>query len=129
MSCEKAIAFVRAVEAWAPPEVLSTMVTSDFEQSEMPNPFNKHGVVRTLPDVRESMRRGKAIIAEQRFEIERQVEAGNTVLLEMLWTGSLAVEVGRHPPGTQLRARIAQVYELRDDRIARVRTYDCYEPF
>ncbi len=127
-SVEKAVAFVRAVEAWRPAEELQAMVSSDFLQEEMPNPFNRRGVIRGLAQVREAMRRGQELIANQRFDIIRQVAAMDTVVLEMIWTGSLRVRVGANPEGTQLRAKIAQVYELEDGRIARLRTYDCYEP-
>jgi hypothetical protein len=49
------------------------------------------------------------------------------VVLEAIWTGTLAVGFGTLKPGDQLRARFAQIFEFKDGLIWRQRNYDCFE--
>jgi ketosteroid isomerase-like protein len=68
-------------------------------------------------------------MAGQTFEILGSVAQGDTVVLETLWTGTLAIPVGSLPAGGRMKARFAVFFEMRDGKIARQRNYDCFDPF
>jgi pimeloyl-ACP methyl ester carboxylesterase len=50
-------------------------------------------------------------------------------VLRLTWTGEIAREAGAFRQGQKLTAHIAQFIETRGERIARIETFDCYEPF
>ena len=68
------------------------------------------------------------MMANQRYEVSDIRDAGDDVVVRALWTGVTRQELPGLPAGTTMRAHIASFWELRDDRIWRVTTYDCYEP-
>ena len=49
--------------------------------------------------------------------------------MRLTWTGVGARAVGPFREGQTLTAHIAQFVETRDERIATIETFDCYEPF
>ena len=57
------------------------------------------------------------------------IESGETVVLEVLWTGTMAIAVAGLPAGGEMRARFAVFLEYRDGQIARQRNYDCFDPW
>jgi ketosteroid isomerase-like protein len=61
--------------------------------------------------------------------VRRAYADGNTVILEVLWIGTLAIPLGRLAAGDDMRAHFCVVIELRDGKIVRQRNYDCFEPF
>jgi ketosteroid isomerase-like protein len=65
----------------------------------------------------------------QHFEILSTLAEGDTVALEVQWSGTLAVPFGTIPVGGEMRARFAVFLEFRGGRIARQRNYDCFEPW
>jgi hypothetical protein len=73
--------------------------------------------------------KGRALLTSQRFEILNNVESGNQLSLEVLWTGTLAVPIGSLSPGDQMRAHFAIFLEYRNGLILRQRNYDCFEPW
>jgi hypothetical protein len=51
------------------------------------------------------------------------------VIIEAIWTGTLAIPLGNIPIGGQMKAWFAQFYEFKDGKIIKQRNYDCFEPF
>ncbi|WP_224370064.1 nuclear transport factor 2 family protein [Hyalangium versicolor] len=126
---ETALRFVKAVEQGASDEAFSQFCHPDFTHQEYPNRLFPTGKVRDADACRESSKRGKQVLTAQHYEVRTTVASGDTVALEMDWTGTLAVPLGSVPVGGQLHARIGQFFTFRDGRIASIRNYDCYEPF
>ncbi|MCB9307325.1 MAG: nuclear transport factor 2 family protein, partial [Lewinellaceae bacterium] len=62
-------------------------------------------------------------------EVKNLLSVGDTVVLECIWRGTLAIPIGNIPAGGQMTAYFAQVFEFRDGKIYRQRNYDCFEPF
>ena len=62
-------------------------------------------------------------------EIRNAFEQDNTVALEVLWTGTMAVPFGTLAVGDKMRAHFAVFIELRDGKIVAQRNYDCFEPW
>jgi ketosteroid isomerase-like protein len=69
------------------------------------------------------------VIASQSYEIVNAIASGNTVVLEAIWTATLALGFGSLAPGDTMRARFAQFLEFRGGLIVRVRNYDCFDPW
>jgi ketosteroid isomerase-like protein len=101
----------------------------DVQQDEFPNRFVPAGARRDLTALREAAERGRKVLRGQRYEVRKAYAVGDTVILEVLWAGTLAVPVGELPAGGEMRAHFAVFIELRDGLIHRQRNYDCFEPF
>lgn len=121
--------YLEAVGRMATGPELAAFYTEDAVQQEFPNKITPVTATRTVADILAGAERGKKLMAGQRFEILGSVAQGDTVALETLWTGTLAVPVGSLPAGGEMKARFAVFFELRDGKIARQRNYDCFDPF
>jgi ketosteroid isomerase-like protein len=51
------------------------------------------------------------------------------VVVEALWTGTVGTAAGPFAEGTNIRARFAMFFELRDGKITAQRNYDCFDPW
>ena len=98
-------------------------------QEEFPNRFVPAGARRDLDGLRAAAERGKAVLSGQRFHVRAAYAVGETVILEVLWVGILAIAVGTLSAGQEMRAHFAVFLEFRDGKIVRQRNYDCFEPF
>ena len=101
----------------------------DVQQSEFPNQLVKDGATRDLAQLREAGERGRKVIRAQRYAVRRAYADGDTVILEVLWVGTLAIPLGTLAAGEDMRAHFSVVIELRNGKIRRQRNYDCFEPF
>jgi ketosteroid isomerase-like protein len=97
--------------------------------TEYPNLVTKNGQVRTAGKGMKGIETGKQILAEQKYEFFDFAEAEDKVVTEGVWTGTMKVDAGHLKQGQQLKAYLCIVIEFKDDKIYRVRNYDCYEPF
>jgi ketosteroid isomerase-like protein len=122
-------AYLAAIEAGATGDALAAFYAPDVVQEEFPNRLVPNGARRDLAALLEGAVRGQKVMRAQRFAILDALESGDTVALEVQWTGTLAVPVGTLPAGGEMRARFAVFIELRDGKIVRQRNYDCFEPF
>ena len=129
---ETARRYLAAIEAvtdgGAAPNPLA-FLTEDIVQEEFPNRFVPSGARRDLTAMREAGERGRKVMRGQRYEVSSAFAAGDTVILEVLWVGTLGVAVGNLSPGQEMRAHFAVFLEFRDGRICRQRNYDCFDPF
>jgi ketosteroid isomerase-like protein len=100
----------RAVDRLLHPDVVIT---------ERPNAVNPHGSVRDHGEALAALRRAREIMAEHRFELHDRLVDGDRVALKATWRGRLA-------DGRELSAHVAAFLQIRDERIYRHETYDCY---
>lgn len=126
---ETARRYLAALESGATGEALREFFTDDVVQEEFPNRLMPNGARRDLAAVMEASERGKKVTTSQRWEVLNAVASGDQVALEFAWSAMLAVPVGSIPAGGEMRGRFATFLEFRDGRIARQRSYDCFEPF
>lgn len=124
---DRAKAFVAAVAAAKPRQTVEAFYADDIVQEEFPNLLLPQGAVRDFINLRASYDRSRYILASQSFEIVNALASGNCVVMETIWTATLAVAVGKLAPGHTMRARFAQFFEFRDGLIFRIRNYDCFE--
>lgn len=102
---------------------------ADVVQEEFPNRFLPNGASRSLQELREAAARGRKVMRAQRFEPRTVHAIGETVILEVLWVGTVSIQLGALAPGDEMRAHFAVFLEFRDGLIVHHRTYDCFEPF
>lgn len=123
------IAFLRMLERRESASELEKFYHEDAEQIEFPNAVTKNTTTRTLNDLKEASEKGRKILTQEKYEIMNLLVAGDTVVLECVWHGTLAIPLGNIPVGGQMRAHFAQIFEFKDGKIFRQRNYDCFEPF
>ena len=121
--------YLKAIEDGVPFEEVAAFFTEDVVQEEFPNRLMPNGARRELGDMREGAARGRQVMSAQRYEILRAVSEGDSVALEVQWTGTLAVPYGSIPVGGEMRARFGVFLDFRDGRICRQRNYDCFDPW
>ncbi|MEZ4587480.1 MAG: nuclear transport factor 2 family protein [Gemmatimonadales bacterium] len=107
----------------------AAFLAPDVVQEEFPNLFVPTGAKRDLAALEDAAARGRKVLSGQRYEVRHAHAAGDTVILEVLWVGTLAVPVRSLAEGAEMRAHFAVVLEIRDGKIRRQRNYDCFEPW
>ena len=102
---------------------LEAIVDPDYTFREWPNAINPQGGERDLATSRAGLERARTLLAEHSFDVHEHLVDGDTVVSRMTWRGTLA------GTGQQLTAHISQHTTVRDGRILRTESFDCYEPF
>ncbi len=123
------IAFLKMMEERVSQEELEKFYHPEVEQKEFPNAITKHTAVRNLADLKKGAEKGRSVITEETYEVVQLHSCGETVILEAIWRGILAIQLGSIPAGGTLTAYFAQFFEFKDGMIYRQRNYDCFEPF
>lgn len=121
--------FIKAIEEGKTGDALAEFYSEKVIQVEYPNTLTRNLTARTLKDLQEASERGKKVMAKQQYDIVKSYVYGNTVILEAVWTGTLAITIGNLPAGGEMKAYFAQFFEFEDGKIIRQRNYDCFEPF
>ena len=125
---ERALAYLRAIEA-GETDGLAAYFDPEVEQTEFPNRMTAAIARNGLPAIIAGSKRGQQVMRRQQYEVRNAIASGETVVVEVTWTGELAIAAGSLPEGATLRAYVAIVLEFRDGLIVAQRNYDCYEPF
>jgi hypothetical protein len=60
----------------------------------------------------EGFERGRKLFSAQTYEINSAVVNGNSIALEVLWTGTLAVSFASLSAGSKMRAHSTMFFEL-----------------
>ena len=85
------------------------------------------GDVRDLAKLRSVNEHGRKMFARQSYTFVSAVAQGDRVVLETVWSAVLRVPLGRLEAGREMRARSAQIFQLRDGLIRRHRSYDSFD--
>ena len=121
--------YLRAVETFAPPDVMRSFFTADIVQEELPNRLFASGRRHDLAAMLAASEKGAALLASQKYVLKKAVAEGDDVAAEIEWTGVLKVGFGAVAAGTTMRAALGMFFTFRDGKIASIRNYDCYYPF
>lgn len=119
--------YLAALSSGADAESLNRFYTDDVVQEEFPNRLMPNGATRDLEAIKDGRRKGKALLAAENFEVVNVVASGDSVAMEVIWTGTVKIAAGPFAPGQLLRARFGVFLDFRDGRIARQRNYDCFD--
>ena len=117
--------YVAALERGDAGDALRRFFTPDFQQIEYPNRLNAKGQQSDLKSALERSERGKGMMKSQRYEILNAVADGDSVAVEVQWTGVLTKEIPGLPG--EMHAHFAFFLDFRDGKIARQRNYDCFD--
>jgi len=69
------------------------------------------------------------MLESHRFEVHSHLVQEDIVASRITWRGRMAIDAGQLCAGTELVAHISQHTTVRDGRIWRTESCDCYEPF
>ena len=127
----KAIAnqFIKTLEHRKSADELLQFYHPDIKQTEFPNTLTRNRTVRNLNDLKEASEKGKKVLLKEEYEVINSYSFENSVIIEAVWTGTLAIPLGNLPAGGQMKAYFSQFYEFKDGKIIKQRNYDCFEPF
>src|SRR5919112_1593102 len=126
---ETAQALHTAIELGRVGQELEDLFTPDATVTEYPNLVEPAGGRADLSQVLAGSRAGARLLSAQRYDVHHAAAYGNTAIMRLTWSGTVAADVGRFVTGQQLTAHIAQFLTVRNGRISTIATYDCYEPF
>ncbi len=123
-----AIDFIKTLQNRTSAEELLRFYHRDIEQIEFPNTVTKKKAIRNLSDLKAGAEKGKKVLQKEEYEVVKSYSFENTVIIEAIWTGILAIPLGNIPVGGTMKAYFAQFYEFKDGKIIKQRNYDCFDP-
>ena len=121
--------FLEALESGSEGGALAEFFTADVVQEEFPNRLSPIGVHRDLKALLDSAKKGKKTLRAQKYDILNSIVDGDSVALEVFWSGYLAVPVDTLPADSEMRAHLSIWLEFRDGKICRQHNYDCFDPW
>ena len=121
-------AYLRAVASMGPFENVARFFSSDVTFQEFPNRISPQGRVSRAADMQAGYEKGRAIMRSQVYDVQRIVESGDEIAVELEWTGIRAVPVLGLSAGSKTLAFVALFLAFRDGKIVSQRNYDCYPP-
>lgn len=110
-------------------ELNTEILHEDYLQWELPNLLNRSGQKSDLKDSVKRLAAAKNILSSQEYQITSTLEQKNTVVMEAKWTGKMAIHAGALKAGQELKAYFCMIFEFKDEKIHRIRNYDCFENF
>ena len=121
--------YLEALESGAEGGTLAEFFTKDVVQEEFPNRLSPIGAHRELADVLDASRKGKQTLRAQKYDIRNSIVDGDSVALEVFWSGYLAIPVDTLPADSEMRAHLSIWLEFRDGKISRQHNYECFDPW
>jgi ketosteroid isomerase-like protein len=121
--------YLQAVAAMGALETVADFLASDVVFHEFPNRIAPQGRVRHFGDLHAAYEHCRKLLQSQEYKVQRIVEAGDEVAVELEWSGVLAVPVMNLPAGSEMKAFVAMFLTFREGKIVSQRNYDCYPPF
>ena len=126
---ERICDFLKAIENRTLESDLLKYYHLEAEQVEYPNALTKALTRRNVSVIENALAKGKHVLSKESYELVKYYELENTVIVEVIWKGTLSIPIGQLKAGEVMKAYFAQLYEFKDGKIHRQRNYDCFEPF
>ncbi|HLV86386.1 MAG TPA: nuclear transport factor 2 family protein [Candidatus Sulfotelmatobacter sp.] len=101
----------------------------DITIEQLPNRIYPKGLQIGLRQMAEAAAKGRELLSAQSYEIRHALVGGDSVAVEVVWTGTLSAPFGSLDAGSQMRAYSAMFFEFKNGKIASQRNYDCFEPW
>jgi len=124
---ELALNLIKTMEGEIAGEILQHYYDEDIIQIEYPNAFTPKLVTRCFNDLNEGNAKDQLSLKDQEFDVRKTYSFNNTVIVEAVWSGTLAAPWGSMPSGRHLKAYLSRFFEFREGKIIRQRNYDCFE--
>ncbi len=123
------VLFLKMLESRTSSDELERFYHPESQQIEFPNALTKQCTTRNLQELKEASEKGSKVLTKEEYEVKNLISTNDTVVLECLWRGTLAIPIGNIKAGGQMKAHFAQIFEFKDGKIFRQRNYDCFEAF
>jgi len=120
--------YIEAIESGARGDEIAQFFAPEAVVEIFPSRFFPNGSRDELAGIRAAADRGNKAITRQKYEIKNELSSGDTVALEIVWTGTLAAPLQSKPAGAEMRAHFAAFLQFKDGKIFEQRNYDCYDP-
>ncbi|MET0437102.1 MAG: nuclear transport factor 2 family protein [Devosia sp.] len=122
--------YVAAVERFDLDEV-EKLIDGGMTFEELPNRIRPAGGTDDHAAILAGLARAgeRKVLSSQTYALGDIIEAGDRVIVEGRWEGTMAVPVGRLQVGDKMVAHLCMIFGIRDGKIAWQRNYDCYEDF
>jgi len=108
---------------------LQAVVHPEITVIEHPNRLVANGATYDAESSARGFEAGKALLAEQQFDVLDVLVSGDRAATRTVWTATIGVDRGPFTAGQRLTAWIGGFSIVRDGLIWRHETFDCYEPF
>lgn len=92
-------AYLALLSGMGDPDDLDAFLAPDIEQQEFPNRLTPNGATRDLSAMKAGQAQGSRLLAEQRFERVGAVAQGDSLAMEVVWTGRVREAAGPLPRG------------------------------
>jgi ketosteroid isomerase-like protein len=125
---DKARRYLKAIEDGDAAPLMS-LFSPDAVLEQLPNRIYPQGIRTGVAQIPEAFEKGRKIFVRQTYEITSGAAIGNTVALEVLWTGTLAIPFGALAAGDEMCSHSAIFIEFRYGKIVAQRNYDCFDPW
>ena len=120
--------YIKAIDSGACGEGIAPFFATEAVVEIFPSRFFPNGSRDDLARIRAAADRGNKALTCQRYQIKNELSSGDTVALEIVWTGTLAVPFQSKPARAQMRAHFATFLQFKDGKILAQRNCDCYDP-
>lgn len=120
--------YLRAIET-GDAEGLRACLAPGMRQVEWPNRIQPKGNARDVAGILADFDKGRALLRRQSYEVSAVHGGDESLMVELVWRGTLALPVAALAPGDEMVAHCAIAFELRDGLIVSQRNYDCFDPF
>ena len=111
--------YLKAVESLGPLEDVAAFYGPDVIFQEFPNRIAPQGRVRRAGDLSAAYQKGQQLLQSQTYAVQRIIEAGDEVAVELEWIGILAIPVMNLPAGSEMKAFVAMFLTFREGKIIR----------
>ncbi len=125
---EKIRLYLQALEEGKLSEV-SELFAPEVQMEQLPNRIYPQGLRAGLAEMKLGAEKGRKLLSSQTYQIKKAVVNGDSVAVEVLWTGKLAMAFGNLTAGAEMRAHSGMFFEFQDGKIVSQRNYDCFEPW
>ena len=123
------IELMQSLESGVHGEELRRFFHEDAEQIEYPSLVDPRVGRRGLDGMIAASELGAGMLAFQRYDVSRWIQAEDTVVCQAEWHAELAKDAGQLREGQRLHTYSILIFTFRDEKIIRQEAYDCYEPF
>jgi len=109
--------------------VLRQIYAENAVQVEHPNRLKPKGDRREIDKMMADLKRGKAMLRSEHYDVLEATASGESVALQVKWTGVLNIPVGALQPGDSMICESGIFLTFQGDRVVEQHNYDCFEDF
>jgi SnoaL-like domain len=126
---QAALRYLKAIEDGAVGPALAAFFDPSVTQTQFPNLLVPAGGTADLPAILAAAERGSHVVANQRYLVHNTLAHGEQVALEVSWSATLRVALGKTPAAGTISAEFAVFLRFRSGLIISQRNYDCFHAF